>query len=616
MANLNNLIEEVYINPIRSVLIVDDEFVSLDKMIDFSASLSEEDTAEDVKNKLAVEYPNGLDMRRAQNMVSAFRGERRNWLCDIHDGKDIVSGETEEKIANHLHQSDLLILDYNLTADHTDGTTALSLIKRISENTHFNLIVIYTKSSIVNTFHEVLYSLTKKEALLGQEPDALKQMSLQLWCTEDPSIDDRLNSLFSSVNFIEAMNCFKRKSMINSLTFYGDLKAIFDEKPEDVQLKIDDLFYLGLYKYYVTIEDKLLGEEQLFNEAFIDGDVNWIKNNRLFITVVDKNATEPQNLPDMLLQALCSWNPKPLRLLMSKIRTELDGHGISFEDAVLSNDYVLAGWLREFVSATSEDSRWVAKKSIQQVMLSLSESLQNNMMQFSSELKEHLSQSDIRDLVRSYHKLDINNNEIKIKMSSYFNANACSKEISGNQLKTGHVIKVGDCYYLCLTPACDLVPSQSNEWKSKLGDLMPVKLVLLHDETKVFNNSPHSHKKLLQDLNSNNHIVLDIQGELKGFSYVVNSKSNPQWEQAFVSSKGGLHWSEENIATLKLIRIGVVNREDNAGTDVDTGIVTLPYEQFEATVAGELRYEYAINLLQKFGMSQSRVGLDFAELKL
>ncbi len=70
-------------------------------------------------------------------------------------------------------------------------------------------------------------------------------------------------------------------------------------------------------------------------------------------------------------------------------------------------------------------------------MLSLSESLQNNMMQFSSELKEHLSQSDIRDLVRSYHKLDINNNEIKIKMSSYFNANACSKEISGNQLKTG-----------------------------------------------------------------------------------------------------------------------------------------------------------------------------------
>ncbi|MCG9724457.1 response regulator receiver domain [Vibrio brasiliensis] len=616
MANLDNLIKEVYINPIRSVLIVDDEFVSLDKMIDFSASLYEGDSPETVKSDLDIEYPNGLDMRRAQNMVSAFRDERRNWLCDIHDGKDIVSGDTEEKIANHLHQSDLLILDYNLTADHTDGTTALSLIKKISENTHFNLIVIYTKSSIVDTFHEVLYSLTKKEPSLDEEPDAMKQMSLQLWYAEDPSIEDRLNSLFASVNFAEAMNCFKRKLMISSLTFYSQLEEIFREKPEDVQLSIDELFYLGLYRSYVTIEDKLLGEEQLFNEAFIDGEVNWIKNNRLFVTVVDKNATEPQNLPDMLFQALCSWNPKPLRLLMSKIRTELDGHGISFEDAALSNDYVHAGWLREFVSATSEESRWVAKKSIQQVMLSLSESLQNNMMNFSSDLKEQLSQSAIQDLVRSYHKLDINDNDIKIKMSSYFNANACSKEISGNQLKTGHVINIGDYYYLCLTPACDLVPSQSNEWKSKLGDLMPVKLVLLHDESKVFNGSPHAHKKLLQDLNSNNYIVLDIQGELKGFSYVVSSKSNPQWEQAFVASKGGLDWSKENAATLTLIRIGLVGEEGEVGTNFDTGEVTLPYTNSKATVVGELRYEYAINLLQKFGMSQSRVGLDFAELKL
>ncbi|WP_456297286.1 response regulator receiver domain [Vibrio sp. AK197] len=616
MANLDNLIEEVYINPIRSVLIVDDEFVSLDKMIDFSASLYEGDSPDTVKSELDNEYPNGLDMRRAQNMVSAFRDERRNWLCDIHDGKDIVSGDTEEKIANHLHQSDLLILDYNLTADHTDGTTALSLIKKISENTHFNLIVIYTKSSIVDTFHEVLYSLTKKEPLLDERPDAMMIMALELWNAEDSSIEDRISSLFSSVNFTEAINCFKRNLKISSLSFYSQLEEIFHDKPDDVQLSIDDLFYLGLYRSYVTIGDKLLGEEQFFNEAFIDGEVNWIKNNRLFITVVDKNATEPQNLPDMLLQALCSWNPKPLRLLMSKIRTELDGHGISFEDAALSNDYVHAGWLSEFVSATSEESRWVAKKSIQQVMLSLSESLQNNMMNFSSDLKEQLSQSAIQDLVRSYHKLDINDNDIKIKMSSYFNANACSKEISGNQLKTGHVINIGNDYYLCLTPACDLVPSQSNEWKRKLGDLMPVKLVLLHNESKVFNGSPHAHKKLLQDLNSNNYIVLDIQEELKGFSYIVNSKSNPQWEQAFVASKGGLDWSEENTATLTLIRIGLVGEEGEVGTNSDTGEVTLPYTYSKATVVGELRYEYAINLLQKFGMSQSRVGLDFAELKL
>ncbi|HCG7749301.1 TPA: hypothetical protein NJ442_003242 [Vibrio parahaemolyticus] len=611
MADLNGLIEEVYINPIRSVLIVDDEFVSLDKMIDFCGALGDESDTNTVKLSLEEEYPNGLDMERAKRMVGAFRSNDRNWLCDIHDGKDIDAGDTEEKIANHLHQSDLLILDYNLTADHTDGSIALSLIKKISENTHFNLIVIYTKNDISNTYHEVLNSLTKQEPKLREEIDFAKSMQFQLWEAEDGAFADRLSFLFESVNFNESLNCFRSKSNISSLRFYRELEGIYLDKPEEVEVSIDDLFMFGLSQAYKNHEHQLMSEFELFNEAFIDTDVNWIKNNRLFVTVVDKSETNPECLPDKLLQALCSWNPKPLRLLMSKIRTELDGHGISFEDSALSNDYVLAGWLREFVGATQEESRWVAKKSIQQVMLSLSESLQNNMMGFSSNLKEKLSMTSITDLILDYHNLNIVENDIKIKMSSHLNANACSKEITGNQIKTGHVLKVENSYFLCLTPACDLVPSQSNKWKSKLGDLMPIKLVELHDESVVFNGSPHAHKKLLQDLNSNNYVVLNIEGNLKGFSYLINSKSNPQWEQAFVASKGALRWNE-NTASLTLVRIG--SEEQVVGTG--EGDIALPFTQVNATVIGELRYEYALNLLQKFGMSQSRVGLDYMELKL
>lgn len=609
MANLNSLVKEVYVDPIRSVLVVDDEFVSLDKMVNFVDELSTDSTSSAVKDHLETEYPNGLDLKRAKKMISSFRSGGRNWLCDVHDGKDISTGNTENQIVNHLHQSDLLILDYNLTSDHTDGSHALSLIRKISENTHFNLVVIYTKSNIVDTFHEVLYNLVKRDVEIDISVD--KSMMFSLWESESQNITDDLKELFSSTSIVEAMNIYLCKENINKISFYEQLSELYADKPSEVDLSIEDLFLVGLSNRYEEIEDSVHCEQFLKNEAFIDGDINWIKNDRLFVTVVDKNATEPENLPEQLQKALESWNPKPLRLLMSKIRTELDGNGITFEDSILSNDYVLAGWLRDFVESSESESKWVAQKSIQQAMFSLSDSLQGQMESFSKQLKELLSTDTSRDLVQQYHNLDIRNNETKTTISSYVNANVCSKNITGNQVKTGHILDIDECLYMCLTPACDLVPSQSNDWKENLGSVMPVKLVKLHGEKSVFNNSDKSHQKILQSLNSNNHIVLNIGGNNQGFSYVKSSKDNPQWEQAFLSDKGALNWDGLSV-TVNLIRLSKFERE------VESEGSSLPLKCIETkvNVVAELRYEYALNFLQKFGMSQSRVGLDFQELKL
>ncbi|OXX40323.1 hypothetical protein B9J93_22465, partial [Vibrio sp. V17_P4S1T151] len=46
----------------------------------------------------------------------------------------------------------------------------------------------------------------------------------------------------------------------------------------------------------------------------------------------------------------------------------------------------------------------------------------------------------------------------------------------------------------------------------------------------------------------------------------------------------------------------------------DIGKVLLETRELLATPVSELRYEYALNLLQKFGSNQSRVGLGFTEL--
>lgn len=608
MANLNSLVKEVYVDPIRSVLVVDDEFVSLDKMVHFVDELNTGSASSTVKDHLETEYPNGLDLKRAKKMISSFRSGGRNWLCDVHDGKDISTGNTENQIVNHLHQSDLLILDYNLTSDHTDGSHALSLIRKISENTHFNLVVIYTKSNTTDTFHEVLYNLVKRDIKVDIESD--KSMLFSLWELEDPDITSNLNELFSSTSIVEAINVYVSEKEIKTITFYHQLEELFLGKPDDIDLSIEDLFLQGLFQKYEEIKDSAHCEQFLKNEAFIDSGVNWIKNDRLFVTVVDKNATEPENLPEQLLKALESWNPKPLRLLMSKIRTELDGNGITFEDSILSNDYVLAGWLKDFVESSESESKWVAKKSIQQAMLSLSDSLQNQMEGFSKNLKTLLSAKTSRELVQQYHKLDILDNNTKTTISSFVNAHVCSKEITGNQVKTGHVLQIDESFYMCLTPACDLVPGQSNDWKKALGSVMPVKLIKLIDEQDVFGGSPKSHQKILQGLNSNNHVVLNIGGKNRGLSYVKSSKDNPQWEQAFISNQGAINW-DKGLASIDLIRLSEFKITEGS-TEVSRPLQCL---ETKVNVVAELRYEYALNFLQKFGMSQSRVGLDFQVLK-
>ena len=123
MTELIDLVKETYIDPIRSVLVIDDQFMSLDKLVEVGHFVS---TGE------APELPSReLDLERASDIIKTCRSLGRNWLCDIHDGQNI-SDDQENEIVNHLHQCDLLILDYHLTpSDDKCSKKALKLLKKI-----------------------------------------------------------------------------------------------------------------------------------------------------------------------------------------------------------------------------------------------------------------------------------------------------------------------------------------------------------------------------------------------------------------------------------------------------------------------------------------------------
>mgnify|MGYP000191198152 CR=1 FL=1 len=615
MTQISALVKEVYIDPIRSVLVIDDEFVSLDKMIDYNIALTDETkSASDIRAFMKSDYKK-LDLKRAKAVIEACRAEGRNWLCDIHDGKMIECEESEHEIAKHLHQSDLLILDYNLTGDDTDGSRALSLIDDLLRNEHFNLVVVYTNSDIDNVVSEIACNLTRKNLYLEGLDEKLSAYNIltATWEIDVDTFSEDIDELFDDSILLSIIQDFhKALEKLTEFDFYSDLEELYSSKPDDLECDIETLFTIIVKDKYDAIKHKLSGFKDV-NNSFCFDDINWIKNDKLFITVVSKKTNKPSVLPELLHKSLIKWNPKPQRLLMSKLRCELDSRGVFLENSALANDYTHAGWLNEFLSSEKEELKWVTNKTINKLWDSLSAEMRPALEIFAEKIKNANSSFDIAELIKGFHGLDITDKKTKLAMLKHLNAYACSISVRVNRITTGQVLSIpkkeeGETteeFYICLTPACDLVPTQSNEWKKTLGELMPVKLIRLYSSGKRFkgNSKKCSDEKLLSDLNSNDHLLLDVGGEIKGFTILKEPGANPQWEQAFICNKGAIRWNDDSASTTAH-RIYFDEKQGKLNENVS-----------ESKVIAQLRYEYAINLLQKFGASQSRVGMDFIEFR-
>ncbi len=88
----SSFVKEAFISPVRSVMVIDDEYPTMDKLL--SSQL---------------EHYNPVDIERLRNVINVCRNPMNNWMLDVHDGDF-----TDKGIADHLHHSDLLILDYHL----------------------------------------------------------------------------------------------------------------------------------------------------------------------------------------------------------------------------------------------------------------------------------------------------------------------------------------------------------------------------------------------------------------------------------------------------------------------------------------------------------------------
>lgn len=158
--NYKAFIEEAFIKPIRSVLIIDDDYPTFDEILSRQKSLLEGKDLDSLPAEKAwYKHPDSI-----KDVIDHFRAADRSLLVDIHDGSNVDMKE-EAEAARHLLQSDLLVLDYQLDRSRPgDGSKAIKIARSVMKNEHFNLVVVHTSENLENVYREMLLGLMRPAA--------------------------------------------------------------------------------------------------------------------------------------------------------------------------------------------------------------------------------------------------------------------------------------------------------------------------------------------------------------------------------------------------------------------------------------------------------------------
>jgi hypothetical protein len=597
------LIREVYLKTIRSAVIVDDDYITLENLIKLAPQKADEGV-----QLHSVKYKKLVDV------IEACKASPQNWLVDVNDASNFDS----EQYGN-LHQSDLMILDYHLEKN-TDGTKALKILRSLAGNNYFNLVIVYSncdsQRDLESRVLEIARSLTYKNSNLGRLEDRSPEQ-LQNWEADENGISRTLVQSLSEETFLR----FFQEADISKWQSYSGFEGIQElisqrrsllikERRLNNSTKITELTVKWILsefkrKYVTHFSDKDFG-----GVDFSLGEVNWIRTNNIFVTVISKDV-EASQLPEMLLEALNKSNPSPHQLIMTKIRNVMDEKGVGAEKNVLLKDHLQAYWLNEMLTDDPTAARklpWKLKQTIRHHWDELASQINQDVNEYGGELFKSIVNNGTynkKNFILEHTSLDITNLLHEKRIKEEWNSFVCNKPIDELHLMTGHLLKLSkvvdgnleapeqNTYWICLSPACDLVPGQKDRWgdsKIKVAKILPFKAIKLFKQDSDV---------AMQDATSSDFIFLKNGNQVESYSYFRKGQDdgNPVWDQFFAHDYGYI--PQNKIFRLSAIRFA------------DLEEITINKIEYSAEVVGQLRYEYALNLLQKLGGSLSRIGLDF-----
>ncbi|HDL7361908.1 response regulator receiver domain [Yersinia enterocolitica] len=494
--NYNQLVSNTFCsNAIRSVMLIDDDFLT------YSDSINKLIAGERLEQKK-------IDgSKRAAQLENFF--QEKKILCDIDDG--VANFDVDR-----IKKSDLIIIDYQL--EHNDPKKTLETLSELKESAQFNLIIVYTNEDLIKVWKEICTTFIGTTLPLEIIEKTENFEAINLW--EEvikPNIENNGNFGLSDDEIFEFVQKQTPPRRLAKELFSNE-QFLIKSKEDPILRKHTHYFIEAIIQHNLNKYNILNKRKENINSSVVFGSCEenkWIKSGNVFISLFNKSSdlgdNEAENIWLNLGQSLNEWKPSYYSMIKSEIQNKIEAEALSFEVHLANDIYGQAAWLNEILKATDQNIR---KEKIDFIFKNIAEELyfklrsNESLIDFIDGVFDHFSEEfdkikidQTEDISRlkfcaesmglSYH------NECHYDMYHALNMNTSSRNYREKYLTTGTVLfdENSNEWYLCVSAACDMVPSQGNDSyhkRLKPHRLIQVLKLFISDAHTAITNATHS----------------------------------------------------------------------------------------------------------------------------
>lgn len=564
-ALVSDRVQEAYLRPIRSVLVVDDDFHQYD-----------------------ADEP-GEDAARARALWRACRTS--GYLCDIDNGEDLINGQEPK----HLDKSDLIILDYHLQGN--DPKWALELLCKLAPADHASLVVVYTKDPNLKYVRLKIAAHLRGGLPAGEicESDEVRDQ----WDTVETKITQQpTEAVFEDFLKGNIRACKTDQPLLDEL---GELNV-----PPELKGGVAQAHYENVLRGLVAGNQAPRTEGPIEMGGGNDGVPPWVYTNNLFVACVqknDENLNDGAPVFDALKAALCDWKPDFMVSAVAYARAEFARGGFQLERDALSNKMLKSGWLFHAWSGSPDEQTGRLKALFERLIASYASRVLSRTIEFG---EKHVPTCEtpgngpetLKAAIKEFHsdKKDLENGVIHA-----LNEFLVIEELPGF-VETGTIFaRLSDGedpkeVFVCVTPACDLVPRQPRDgtWEHRLHPTRAVMAI----RAEVTNAS----RANLGKAEDNRMVFLQIDGKMKAITLVGEAPPVPTLEWLFLEDMGRITQGK-----LHAMEVSKTTPDGAAGN----GHPSLSFAPLEMKALGQIRAIYSSRILQYAGQHLARIGVDF-----
>ena len=480
-----------------------------------------------------------------------------------------------DSLQRSLHQSDLLFLDYSLEKPF-NPTKALTILKSLSESDHFNLVVIYTGNPEKEVLLEIAFVLGAGDSLGKERRDEILDEIAEVEEENGKELKTTEPVLWSYLSGRKDLLC---KSDLGT------------KLPPNIRLHALQHLCLEYFEKQLEMVPAELIKERPISSSIQISELNaktkWLKSGNLFAAIVSKDK-RPQDLVEHLRDAIRDWNPSPLETLLVYSRAVAERMGIKHDANLLEDRVRQAGLLLYIALSESDDEHAMRVHEISSILQAQSMIQNTDLLTKFGVDAAPKSDVPLEKILEWLDGTEFEHWEIYHACNEYLS----TVPIVSPNITTGLIFREEpeNNYWLCVTPACDLVPGRERRgWSKKLGLYRAVQMARLMPQSNI--------AECLRDATKCRHLFIsESSGKRRVFEVQSRDARHLSLETIFLSNDGVM---EDN--SIDAFRV-----KETKGS--------LEHESMKLQAIARLRENYASRYLKEAGSQSSRIGVDYIPL--